>query len=194
MNPFSSLFSAFRPSPPTPPKPPAPPSAFQSCVAFTLGEEGGYVDNPFDKGGPTNLGITQAALAHFRGHAATPQDVFNLTVEEARRIYMANYWNPIRGDDLPPGLSLAVFDFAVNSGPSRAVKELQRCLPLTEVDGALGPRTLAAIAKANDRRTLIENYCDARRQFLRGLPNWPRFGRGWAARVDRVEEKSLTAK
>lgn len=166
-------------------------SAFQACVAFVLAEEGGFVNDARDNGGATNMGITKAALEHFRGKSVSVEQVRALSPEEARRIYRLNYWNSVQGDFLPPGVDIAVFDAAVNSGPGRAARWLQRCLPLTEVDGAIGPRTLAALAKVNDHKGLVENYCDLRRQYLRSLDDWQHFGRGWAARVDRVEERAL---
>jgi hypothetical protein len=117
---------------------------FAACLEEVLWHEGGYADNPRDPGGATNLGITIATLGEWRGRAVTKADVKALTREEAAAIYRARYWKRVRGDALPAGLDLAVFDFAVNSGPARAVKALQRELGVAQ-DGLVGPVTLGAL-------------------------------------------------
>ncbi|KMO09765.1 putative peptidoglycan-binding domain-containing protein, partial [Methylobacterium indicum] len=93
------------------------------------------------------------------------------------------------GDALPAGLGYALFDFAVNSGPKRAVIGLQRALKVAD-DGALGPLTLAAVAK-HKPADLIDPLCDGRLAFLRDLSTWPRFGKGWARRVEEVRKAAL---
>jgi len=164
-------------------------SRFQACLAEILRHEGGYVDHPADPGGPTNMGVTFATLADWRGKTITKQDVRDLTVAEAGAIYRKNYWDKVQGDALPPGVDLAVFDAAVNSGPARAAKWLQQALSVAQ-DGAIGPLTLAAVAKA-DPATLVGEICDTRMAFLRSLSTWPTFGRGWTARVTDVRAAAL---
>jgi lysozyme family protein len=164
-------------------------SRFKVCLAETLGHEGGYVDHPDDPGGATNLGITHETLAAWRGKPVTKMDVRDITLAEAAAIYHARYWLPIRGDALPQGVDLAVFDFSVNSGPGRAVKCLQSVLGITQ-DGAVGPMTLAAIGRASPA-ALVMDLCDARMRFLRGLKTWPTFGKGWTKRVAAVEAAAL---
>lgn len=165
------------------------PNRFDRCVAIVLRHEGGYSDHPNDPGGPTNMGITLKTLRDWRGGDVTPADVRALTREEAIEIYRALYWNAVRGEDLPPGVDLAVFDFAVNSGPRRAVRTLQRLLRV-RVDGGVGPETLAACRKA-DREALIRDYCAARLEFLQSLPSFQTFGRGWARRIADIEREAL---
>jgi lysozyme family protein len=162
---------------------------FARCVAEVLRHEGGFVNHPRDPGGATNRGITQATLADWRGVPVTAEDVRALTEKEAREIYRARYWNAIQGDALPAGLDLAVFDFAVNSGPGRAVRSLQWHLGV-HADGAIGPVTLAAVRKINAAR-LAGDLCRARLAWLRGLPTWDAFGKGWTARVVDVERAAL---
>ncbi|MBK3400687.1 putative peptidoglycan-binding domain-containing protein, partial [Methylobacterium ajmalii] len=89
----------------------------------------------------------------------------------------------------PPGLGYALFDFAVNSGKKRAVIGLQRALKIAD-DGALGPLTLAAVA-THKPADLIDALCDGRLAFLRALSTWPRFGKGWARRVEEVRKAAL---
>lgn len=195
---FALLVSAFgrkpEPAPAAAPPvlPPPPASRFMACLAEILKHEGGYVDHPDDPGGATNLGITHKTLASWRGRPVTKQDVRDLTVTEASAIYRARYWNPVRGDSLPPGVDLAVFDFAVNSGPAKATMVLQSVLGVAD-DGVIGPITLAALARAPGPATVIIGVCDARLAFLRRLSTWPTFGRGWTRRVSEVSAAGLKA-
>ena len=170
----------------------APPGRFADCLAELLRQEGGYVDNPADPGGATNLGITLATLSDWRGRPVTKQEVRDLTKSEAGAIYRARYWNVVRADSLPPGLDLAVFDFAVNSGPARAVKTLQAVVGAAQ-DGAVGPITLAAIARASGTVKIITELSDARMRYLRSLPTWESFGRGWTRRVEEVKAAAVLA-
>jgi lysozyme family protein len=166
-----------------------PPARFARCVAEILKHEGGYVDHPRDPGGATNRGITHLTLADWRGHPVSKTDVLQMAEKEAREIYRAKYWNAVQGDMLPAGLDLALFDFAVNSGPGRAVRVLQWQLGIP-ADGAIGPVTLAAIRKVNAAR-LAGDLCRARLAWLRGLETWPTFGKGWERRVVEVERAAL---
>ncbi len=163
---------------------------FAACLAEVLPHEGGYVDHPDDPGGATNLGITHATLAAWRGKPVTKQDVRNLSKAEAAAIYRARYWDAVQGDLLPPGLDLAVFDYAVNSGPGRAARSLQAVLGVTQ-DGAIGPATLAAVRRAPGPATIIMDLCDTRMLFLRSLPTFGTFGKGWTRRVTSIEEAAL---
>lgn len=163
-------------------------SNFAASIALVLKSEGGYVDNPKDPGGATNMGITRATLAAWRGVAVNSlpkSEVRNLGTAEATTIYRARYWTPIYADDLPAGLDYAVFDYAVNSGPAAAAKALQKVLGVT-VDGRIGPQTVAAAKAAMPGA--IDRLCDARLAFLRGLSTWATFGKGWASRVESVRK------
>jgi lysozyme family protein len=163
---------------------------FNECIAIVLRHEGGYVDHPRDPGGATNMGITLRTLRDWRGDdSLTAEAVRDMTEGEAREIYLARYWNPIRGDDLPPGIDLAVFDWAVHGGVGRAVRDLQTVLGVT-VDGAIGRQTLDAARRA-DHAEVIRALCDRRLTRLRSRPHWDVFGRGWERRVREIEEAAL---
>ncbi len=171
--------------------PAAKPDRFDACLTELLKHEGGYVDHPADPGGATNMGITFATLREWRGKPVTKDDVRNLTKGEAGEIYRARYWNAVKGEQLPAGVDLAVFDYAVNSGPGRAVRDLQAILGVAQ-DGAIGPKTLAAVERAGPK-TVIVDLCDKRRKFLRSLASYATFGRGWERRVNEVEGAALKA-
>ena len=164
-------------------------SNFKNALRFTLKYEGGYVDHPADPGGATNLGITHRTLAAFRGRSVTKADVRALTHDEAAKIYKLRYWDKIEGDALPLGVDLAVFDYAVNSGPAKAAKALQKIVGVT-ADGVIGMDTLDA-AKARDPSELINAICDERLAFVKRLKTWRAFGKGWSSRIAAVRKTAL---
>lgn len=157
---------------------------FQRCASFVLAREGwdAYTNTPGDKGGPTRWGVTLATLSAYRGHACTVLDVQTLGEAEALAIYRNRYWAPIAGDSLPSGVDLIVFDAAINQGPGRAVKFLQRGV-LVPQDGVIGPQTLNAVSAA-DASALIDDIANARMAAYTALPTWPEFGHGWTNRLN----------
>ncbi len=164
-------------------------STFERAMTLVLQHEGGWSDDPQDPGGATNLGVTIGTLSLWLGRPATRVEVRALTPATVAPIYRRRFWDAIQGDALPAGLDYALFDFAVNSGPKRAVIGLQRALKIAD-DGALGPLTLAAVAKHRPA-DLIDALCDGRLVFLRQLSTWPRFGKGWGRRVEEVRKAAL---
>ena len=149
---------------------------------WILAYEGGFVNHPKDPGGATNQGITQRTYDAYRrriGHAT--QSVRLIDNVERDTIYRVQYWDAIKGDDLPSGVDAVVYDFAVNSGPSRAAKYLQRIAGVKQ-DGMIGMQTLDALARM-DSTQVIGRLCADRMAFLRGLPAWVTFGTGWTRRV-----------
>lgn len=160
-------------------------SNFAACLAHVLAMEGGFSDDPADRGGATNWGITAATLAHYRGHPVTADDVRNIDPDEARAIYHAGYWATCRAPELPGGVDLMVFDVSVNSGPSRAVRMLQSALGI-EADGIFGPMTMKAVAAARPSE-LIEALAMQRQKFYQNIVDrdvtQTRFLKGWNNRV-----------
>jgi lysozyme family protein len=158
---------------------------FDACLAFTLREEGGYVDDAADPGGATNMGIT---LATYRQWSDDQQlgalQVEDMTERTARAIYRSLYWNPLRADALPAGVDLSVFDMGVNAGAWGSARLLQRALGFTgeEVDGCIGPETLDAAAKC-DARSLVDDLADRQAAYYRALSDFPTFGTGWLNRT-----------
>ena len=159
------------------------------CFALVLKNEGGYVDNPADPGGATNLGCTKAVWEQYIGRSVTKDDIKALTPNDVMPLYKVKYWDTIKGDDLPEGVDYAVFDFAINSGPSRAAKALQSVLSVT-VDGQIGSATLRALETANPREVATA-VCEARLAFLQSLPTYGTFGKGWSRRVAEVEQTAF---
>jgi lysozyme family protein len=119
-----------------------------------IDREGGYVDHPADRGGPTCFGITEA-VARAHGYAGAMRQ---LPREEAAAIYRRLYWTRPRFDQLSsrsPRIAAELFDTGVNMGPAVAATFLQRALtalnrngrdyPDLVPDGRIGPATLAAL-------------------------------------------------
>lgn len=160
-------------------------TGFVRAMPRVLAHEGGKVDDPADPGGRTNQGVTQAVYTAYRAKIGAPaRDVFLMEAFERDSIYRKQYWDAVNADDLPVGLDYVVFDGAVNSGVTRSGKWLQEALGV-EADGHIGVITIAA-AKAADTLEIIDRICDIRMAFLKRLHHWPRFGRGWTARVHGV--------
>ena len=162
---------------------------WEQCFALVLKNEGGYVDNNSDPGGATNLGCTKATWEAWVGHSVTKDDIKALMPNDVMPLYKAKYWDTIKGDDLPEGVDYAIFDFAINSGPSRAAKALQSVLGVNP-DGKIGPATLDALEAANPR-DIATSICEARLAFLQSLPTYGTFGKGWSRRVSEVENTAF---
>ncbi|SFZ85868.1 Predicted Peptidoglycan domain-containing protein [Devosia enhydra] len=170
---------------------------FAHCLTHVLAHEGGYADHPADPGGATNMGITRKTLARWRGispYWSLPKaEVRGLDRAEAATIYEALFWRRSGGADLPAGLDLALFDFAVNSGPDRAIRTLQGIVG-AKADGFVGPITLAAIRRSIGLvglAGLIKALCDRRLSFLDRLATYATFGRGWNRRVAAIRAAAL---
>jgi lysozyme family protein len=164
---------------------------FDHCVALVMEKEGGYSDHPQDKGGPTNFGITLRTYAEFHEipeSTVTAETIKNLSQDEAKEIYRAKYWTAACCDDLPSGVNLMVFDFAVNAGVRTSIKILQEIAHVT-VDGSIGPITLAAV-RTCEPKDLITRFADLRLAYYRSLENFNVFGKGWTARTFAVREEA----
>lgn len=151
---------------------------FEACLAHVLEFEGGYVNHPSDPGGETNMGISKSSYPH--------ENIKGMTRARAAQIYRRDYWDAVSGDSLPAGLDLVAFDAAVNSGVSRGAKWLQSALGIVS-DGKIGPQTIAA-ANAANATAVIDRAADNRMYFLRSLPTWRTFGKGWSRRVESVRD------
>lgn len=165
---------------------------FAPSFADVLVSEGDYTNDRRDPGnwtgGKVGAGLLKGTKKGISAAAYPHLDIKALNDNQIASIYEAKYWLPIRGDELRAGVDLSVFDYGVNSGPSRSAKDLQRVLGVA-VDGRIGPATILA-AKAADPRLVIKGHCGKRMGFLRSLAIWNTFGKGWSTRVANVEAKA----
>ena len=163
---------------------------WENAFAAVLKHEGGYVNHPKDPGGMTNLGVTKRAWEAYVGHEVDEAAMRTLTPEVVKPFYKKMYWDKIRGDDLPSGVDYAAYDLAVNSGTGRAAKYLQEIAGVP-ADGVIGPKSIAAIQACPADET-VDALCGMRLDFLKRLPTWDTFGKGWGRRVADVEEKAAS--
>jgi len=162
---------------------------FEQSLEMLLKHEGGFVNHPKDPGGMTNLGVTKRVLEEFLGQEVSEEDMRGLTPETVAPLYKQNYWDRVKGDDLPSGVDWAVFDWAVNSGTGRAAKALQRIVG-AGVDGAIGPGTLRHVA-AMEPVDIIEALHAARQEFYESLSTFDTFGKGWTRRNEETLHQAL---
>jgi lysozyme family protein len=167
-------------------------SSFDRALAATLKHEGGWADHPKDPGGATMKGVTLATFRRLVNPKATKADLKAITADEVSTVYRKGFWSQIMADEMPAGVDFAVFDYAVNSGPSRAVKAVQSLCGLegNDVDGVVGPQTLKAISET-DEEDLIMELCAQRLAFVKRLKTWPTFGKGWESRIAAVRKLAL---
>ena len=177
---------------------------FDKALSFVFGNEGGYSNDPDDRGGATNLGITQSTLDRAQlEFTGLPSSVKDLTRAQAEEIYRVFYWEASKADMMPYPLSTLHFDAAVNHGVGGAGKLLQKTLNnyaqkagldvRVDVDGAVGPKTLAALCQCLDLKgnvsLICEIYCNEREKYYKAIvesnPSQGVFLCGWLNRLER---------
>lgn len=172
----------------------------QSIIEEIIRREGGYVNHPNDRGGPTKYGITQKTLSRYLGHQVSIEDVKNMTKETAYEIYERDYYKGPRLDTLPEEIRPVVTDASVLYGPKRAIMFLQNIVneagfgPIS-VDGVLGPMTRSKVLEAVEAMGpwFINAYVEERIMFCERIvannPSQSVFLKGWTNRANefRVE-------
>lgn len=147
---------------------------FERALAFTLRWEGGKVDDPHDRGGRTNRGVTQRTYDGYREDLGLPRrDVWELEEEEAKAVYSRLYWWPAKAAPWP--LSLVVFDCAVLFGPGRASGWLQAASWLSASPEAQAWAILC-FRRERHRETIAKDKSQGR------------FWAGWSNRLNALAE------
>jgi lysozyme family protein len=162
---------------------------WEKAFQAVLKHEGGFVNHPRDPGGMTNLGVTKKVWEDFVGREVDEREMRALTPDVVKPLYKKNYWDKIKGDQLPSGVDYAAYDLAVNSGTGRAAKYLQQIAGV-HADGVIGPKSMEAILACDPVQT-VDAICDMRLDFLQRLPTWNTFGKGWGRRVEEVKAIGL---
>lgn len=160
---------------------------FAKSLKLVLLNEGGNDDDPSDHGGRTSRGITQNEYnAYCHIHGLPSGDVWKAPQDVIADIYHESYWEPYC-DWMPTPIDYLFFDMAVNAGPYRATKLLQRALGV-DADGRIGPITKAAIIKANPN-VVNNNFAKAKSDFYRSIANGSqrKYLRGWLNRTNDVQ-------
>ena len=164
-------------------------------VENVMQREGGYVDNPADKGGPTNMGITLGVLSTYLGHKATADDIKNLKPEVAQEIYYTRYYVLPRVEALPEAIQPIMLDLCVNHGSKKAIRILQRVMNQSGVeqvteDGICGPTTQHAAQRTQEEmgvyflNALVDERINVYRQIVGSNPSQLVFLRGWERRAE----------
>lgn len=154
--------------------------SFIHAINYLLPAEGGYVNDPADRGGRTNFGISQRSYPDL--------NIAALTEATATEIYYQDFWLQARCDQLPAGISLMLFDGAVQHGIKPAVQQLQRALGVDD-DGVIGPRTLAVIETYRPALLCMRIYGQRSRYYAKIVVNNPtqfKFINGWFNRLDKL--------
>ena len=163
---------------------------FFKSLEIVLKHEGGFVDHPEDPGGATNKGITHKTYSDFLGRPLEDvSELKNIPDEHVQKIYKNGYWDRVKADQLSSGVDFCIFDWAVNSGPGRAAKALQKAAMVTQ-DGAIGPMTLAAVEEELPEE-IIEKITKEREEFYRSLRTFDTFGKGWLRRNEETRDFAL---
>jgi len=152
---------------------------FNQAVQKTLIHEGGYVNNPADKGGPTKYGITQADMPNL--------NIATINQAQAESYYLEHYWKPLYSQITDQLLCEKIFDMGVLFGVGTAVKMLQISMA-KEInlvsDGTFGPNTLAATNMYGDlnayKQTLLAHIISV----VTANPGDSVFIKGWTSRVN----------
>lgn len=168
---------------------------FEACATVTLAYEGGFTIDKRDPGnwtgGKVGKGVLKGTNFGIAANTYPDLDIRNLTKAQAIQLYRGRYWDGVSGDALPFGVDLVVYDYGVNSGPSRGVKALQKAVG-APVDGKPGATTISKTAQAaSDGKRVIQTICASRLAFMQGLSTWNTFKRGWSSRVANVEAKAV---
>ncbi len=186
------------PRTPTAATPVSEDARFRTCLSHVLEMEGGFSDDPYDPGGPTNQGIILKVFADYTGQTldarskpALVQQLKSIKPETVAAIYRSRYWAPAQCAALPAGLDLMHFDAAVNHGVGTAIRILQEALGV-DADGEIGPITRAALARASTGDTIL-SMARLRERRYRALHHFWRFGRGWLRRVEATRIAALAA-
>ena len=170
-------------------------SKLNAMIEHIIDIEGGYVNHPNDRGGPTRYGVTQETLSQWRGYWVTAEEVAALDKEEARNIYKYKYFLNPKIDQLPGPIQLQTFDCSINHGPSRAIKFIQKVckahnIAYLKIDGINGPRTRLAADKAQKKMGIGFNNAivEERLRFYYWIvdndPSQEVFLDGWISRAE----------
>lgn len=153
--------------------------------------EGGFVDDPLDRGGATNKGITIGTFRHFYGSKATVEQLKNITDAQWEKILDVGYWRPFKADAIKnQSIANICVDWAWASGTVTAIRKVQQVLGV-KVDGIVGEQTLNAINKYPEPMVLFNKIKDARLAFINAIvrnnPSQARFSRGWTRRINDIK-------
>ena len=153
---------------------------FEEAVKQVLKHEGGYVNDPVDPGGETNMGISKKAYPYL--------NIKELTEKDAKDIYFKDYWLKGKCSKLPEELQHIYFDMVVNMGKSRAVMVLQAAIcgkgMKIAIDGGIGPQTIQASLKSGVEKDRLRSYrVKYYADLIKRKPKLEKYWYGWYRRA-----------
>jgi len=161
-------------------------TAFTDAFAYTVGIEGGFQNDPRDNGnwtgGKVGAGVCKGTKYGISAASFPNEDIPNLTLDRAQFLAKTRYWDPLRLDQIDARVAAEAFDTAYNGG--YAAKWLQAAAGLTgtQVDGNIGPASIAAINAADPEKVLMR-FDASRLEYMTDCATWPTYSRGWTKRV-----------
>lgn len=171
---------------------------FEEALKYTLANEAGFSNQPFDRGGATNYGITQQSYSQYAGQGTTIEQLKNISLEDVSAFYYRFFWTPISGEQIiSSAISTAIFDMSVNFGIHRASEFAQTVLaqlepsndPVIQVDGYIGPATLKLLNQAHEKDFINNFYLLVERHYRQICGNdltQTKFLAGWLKRAQRL--------
>ena len=172
--------------------PPIQKGNFSRAIDKMLNLEGGKSDEGADRGGRTNFGITQRTYNAWKDSLKQPRkDVFKISQEEAKEIYKKNYWDLIKGSQLPHDVAQAILSMALTDGPQDAIKHTQKILGIPPT-GTMGPITMKSIwsaAKQKGTKKLTNYIVDKQIQRYQSDEQAKTYGKGWTNRAESLRPK-----
>lgn len=171
---------------------------FSIYAPFLASWEGGYVNDPADKGGATNKGVTYATYSSYckrKGVTPSLQGLRGLKNEAWEEIMRTGYWDAVHADGIhDQGLANLIADWAINSGTAKATRYVQKAVGVS-VDGVFGQRTLDAVNASNPSALFVklrQARLDMFDRIVRNGPSKRKFLAGWTARTKAIRYTSLT--
>ena len=158
---------------------------FNKAFDRVIGHEGGFTDDPRDRGNWTSgtCGVGECKGTKYGLAAMTypTLDIRNLTLDQAKAIYKRDWWDKLGMDKYPSALAYQMFDAAINHGSGRAIQFVQKAVG-AKADGIVGSKTLAAI-DALDKNDLLLLFLAERLQYFTEVKTWKTYCTGWTRRV-----------
>lgn len=187
-------------------------NSFEKAYAFTMQNEGGYVNDSDDKGGETYKGISTVFLkllkTKYPERFGKYKDVTEISEEDRQFAYQKEFWEAAKADDIQDEtLSIKIFDFAVNFGISDTTQLVQAacnslffdlfagidvCAPVAtflKTDGVFGQKTLSAVNSFNPNKLLAALICLAMTKYrciAKANKTQEENLDGWIARAKRM--------
>lgn len=166
---------------------------FDKAFELVIGHEGGFTNDRRDRGNWTSGRIGHGELKGTKyGISAMTYpdlDIPNLTLDQSKAIYKRDFWDRIKGDDLPAGIDFITFDMAINHGITKGVSMMQQAIRAS-ADGRVGPQTIERASKADPRDALIE-IAAIRGLFYSQIGTVKTYGKGWYRRQARTLVEAL---